>query len=89
MSEYCSVCECDPCDCHGQTEDYVTKEMKYAYVKKGEYYYVPRAPSFCQARERNNLFESKMGVEPLIVGLAEWNMLTLTEKVEYLVCNTN
>lgn len=58
--------------------------MKYAYIKKDEDYYVPRASSFCEARERNELFKSTLGVEPLVVGLFEWNYLTMTFTIEYL-----
>jgi hypothetical protein len=83
MSEYCEVCDCDPCDCYDNCEPEKPK-MKYAYINKEEIYYVPRAPSFCQARERNELFQKILGIEPYIVGLAEWNYLTLQYSVEHL-----
>ena len=33
MSEFCEVCECDPCDCHGQTEEEIV--MAYEYIWAG------------------------------------------------------
>jgi hypothetical protein len=85
MNEYCDVCECDPCDCYdgcppGQKP---LKKIGYAYVLKDGTYFVPRAPSFCIARERNDKFKSKLNVEPLIVNPREWELLTKNNSVEY------
>tara|TARA_R100001015_G_scaffold9332_1_gene3657 strand:+ start:131 stop:388 length:258 start_codon:yes stop_codon:yes gene_type:complete len=80
MDEYCDVCECDPCDCHGSTPD----KMRYAYVKYKNNYYVPRAPSFCMARERNDAFKQKLKIEPVIVGTFEWEKLSIDSDVSYL-----
>ncbi len=58
--------------------------MKYAYIISNENYYVPRAPSFCQARERNDLFLEKLNIEPMVVSPAEWNILTSMCEIKYL-----
>ena len=86
MNKYCVVCECDPCDCHDGCEPIqpVIKKSGYAYVLKDETYFVPRALSFCIARERNEKFKSQLNVEPLIVNPREWELLTRNNSLEYL-----
>lgn len=86
MNEYCEVCECDPCDCHDGCEPIrsVVKRPGYVYVLKDGTYFVPRAPTFCMARERNNKFKSELNVEPLIVNPREWELLTRNNPLEYL-----
>lgn len=50
--------------------------MTYEYIIYNEHYYVPRAPSLCEARERSETFFEEFGSEPLIVGELEWKLLT-------------
>ena len=49
--------------------------MTYEYIIYNEHYYVPRAPSLCEARERSETFFEEFGSEPLIVGEHEWKLL--------------
>ena len=86
MSEYCEVCECDPCDCYDgcPPDQSVIKKIGYAYILKNGTYFVPRAPTFCMARERNDKFKSQLNVEPLIVNPREWELLTRDNALEYL-----
>ena len=86
MDEYCDVCECDPCDCYDgcPPTQVVVKKIGYAYVFKEGTYFVPRAPSFCMARERKSKFKSQLNVEPLIVNPREWELLTRDNSLEYL-----
>ena len=80
---FCEACECDPCDCHPASEDPV---MKHAYIYDDikEYYYVPRAPSLCEARTRASIFMKHLGVEPLIVNPQTWELLTSKFKIKLL-----
>ena len=50
--------------------------MTYAYIKYKDIYYVPRMPSLCEAREREEIFVKEFGVEPFIVGPFEWELLS-------------
>ena len=50
--------------------------MTYAYIKYKDIYYVPRMPSLCEAREREEIFVKEFGVEPFIVGPFEWDLLS-------------
>lgn len=50
--------------------------MTYTYIKYNDIYYVPRMPSLCEAREREEIFVEKFGVEPFIVGPFEWELLS-------------
>ena len=50
--------------------------MKYEFIIYKQFYYVPRLPSLCEARERNEVFIEHFNVEPLIVGDVEWNIMT-------------
>ena len=86
MDQYCDVCECDPCDCYDgyPPTQVAVKKIGYAYVFKDGTYFVPRAPSFCMARERNDKFKSQLNVEPLIVNPREWELLTRDNSLEYL-----
>ena len=86
MKEYCEVCECDPCDCYDGCPpvESVVKKIGYAYIIKNGTYFVPRAPTFCMARERNEKFKSQLNVEPLIVNPREWELLTRNNSLEYL-----
>lgn len=61
--------------------------MNYDFIIYKDNYYVPRLPSLCEARERNEVFKQQFNVEPLIVGDFEWhylceryNVTTLTVK---------
>jgi hypothetical protein len=69
---FCEVCDCDPCDCHGMEKSKTT----YVYVKYNQIYYVPRAPSLCEARVREEVFVKEFGDEPFIVGPFEWELLS-------------
>ena len=86
MSEYCDLCECDPCDCYDgcEPQQKATIKIGYVYVLKDGTYFVPRAPTFCIARERNDKFKSILNVEPLIVNPREWELLTRDNALEYL-----
>jgi len=50
--------------------------MTYTYIKYKDIYYVPRMPSLCEAREREEIFVKEFGVEPFIVGPFEWELLS-------------
>lgn len=80
---FCEACECDPCDCHPASED---PAMKHAYIYDDikEYYYVPRAPSLCEARTRASIFKKHFGDEPLIVNPQTWEILIAKFKIKYL-----
>ena len=56
--------------------------MTYEYIIYKDRYFVPRAPSMCEARERNEIFLEHLGVEPFIVSPLEWELLSV--KVETL-----
>ena len=49
--------------------------MTYAYILYNEIYYVPRMPSLCEARARQDVFVKEFGEEPMIVGPFEWEIL--------------
>jgi hypothetical protein len=86
MSGYCEVCECDPCDCYDGCVPEDTKMIKYEYIhnEKRDVYYVPRAPSLCEARTRESMFMKYLGTEPYIASPMEWEILLKTFKVKYL-----
>ena len=50
--------------------------MTYTYIKHNDIYYVPRMPSLCEAREREEIFVKEFGDEPFIVGPFEWEILS-------------
>jgi hypothetical protein len=50
--------------------------MTYVYIKHNDIYYVPRMPSLCEAREREEIFVREFGDEPFIVGPFEWELLS-------------
>ena len=50
--------------------------MTYTYIKHNNIYYVPRMPSLCEAREREEIFVKEFGDEPFIVGPFEWEILS-------------
>ena len=79
----CDICECDPCDCRWYEEDPEDTEMVYEYIydEVREFYYVPRAPSVCEARTRATNFQKHFGEEPLIVSPQVWEMLKQKHKV--------
>ena len=60
--------------------------IKYQYIllEEKKRYYVPRAPSMCEARERDALFEKYLSVSPLIVNPRTWELLLKENKVKYL-----
>jgi len=88
MNDYCEACECDPCDCDGmETVGFKLTSKTYVYIKHNGIYYVPRTPSLCEAREREEIFVEEFGEEPFIIGPFEWEILSskfgwLTLKVE-------
>ena len=47
---------------------------------KKDIYYVPRAPSLCEARTRASIFMKHLGIEPLIVNPQTWEILCLEFK---------
>jgi len=85
VSEYCEVCECDPCDCYDgcPPEESKVKHV-YIYDVEKDFYYVPRAPSLCEARTRASIFMKHLGVEPLIVNPQTWELLTSKFKIKIL-----
>jgi len=86
MNEYCEACECDPCDCHGRYYPSEESKMNYIYIydERREFYYVPRAPSFCEAKTRSSIFMKHFGDEPLIVSPEAWEVLKEKFKTKYL-----
>jgi len=50
--------------------------MTYVYIVHNDIYYVPRMPSLCEAREREEIFVKEFGDEPFIVGPFEWEILS-------------
>jgi len=57
---------------------------EYIYDEKKDFYYVPRVPSKCEARERDSLFQKFLGESPLIVNPQTWKLLLETNKIKYL-----
>lgn len=85
MSEFCEVCECDPCDCYdGYSPEESAMKHVYIYDEQKEFYYVPRAPSLCEARTRASIFMKHFGDEPLIVNPQTWEILSKTHSVRFL-----
>jgi len=77
MDSYCEVCDCDPCDCDGmETEDMPKEKKTYSFIRYKDSLYVPRASSFCEARERSEFLEDKFDKEVIIVGPFEWEILS-------------
>ena len=50
--------------------------MTYKFIIHNNNYYVPRAPSLCEARQRNEAFIKQFDVEPMIISPLEWELLT-------------
>ena len=50
--------------------------MTYEFIIYKDVYYVPRAPSICEARKRSEMFQKHLDVETMIVGPLEWEMLS-------------
>jgi len=85
MNEYCEVCECDPCDCYdGCLPEDLKVKHEYIHDKEKDFYYVPRAPSLCEARTRASIFMKHIGVEPLIVNHQTWELLSSEFKIKFL-----
>ena len=84
MSSYCEACECDPCDCHGGEQGDPKMKYSYIYDESKNFYYVPRAPSVCEARVRGSIFMKHFGDEPLICSPQVWDMLKAKHKIRYL-----
>jgi hypothetical protein len=83
MNNYCEACDCDPCDCDGmETQDYTPEPRIYEFIQYKDILYVERAPSLCEARERDEFLEDKFGKEVMIVGPFEWNILSSKMEVE-------
>jgi hypothetical protein len=49
--------------------------MIYEFIIYRQTYYVPRAPSLCEARERQEVFKEHFDTEPVIVSPLEWELL--------------
>ena len=49
--------------------------MTYEFIIYRESYYVPRAPSLCEARARQEAFIEHFNTEPVIVSPLEWELL--------------
>ena len=60
--------------------------MTYEYIldEKKNFYYVPRASSLCEARERESLFMKYFGETPLIASPQLWTFLLQDNKVRQL-----
>lgn len=60
--------------------------MTYEYIldESKNFYYVPRTPSLCAARERESLFLKYLGESPLIVSPKVWSFLLKEHKIKYL-----
>lgn len=60
--------------------------MQYEYIidEKGRYF-VPRLPSFCDARAREEVIKSQLGVEALIVAPVLWKWLKKKYEVKTLL----
>ena len=84
MNDFCEVCKCDPCDCHGQSEEEIAMTYEYVYDEDREWYYVPRAPSLCEAKTRSSIFKKHFGDDPLIVSPQVWEMMKSEHGVKYL-----
>ena len=77
MNNYCEACDCDPCDCDGMdTQDLAPPKTTYVYIAYKDTIYVPRAPSLCEARERDEFLEDKFNKDIMIVGPFEWEILS-------------
>ena len=77
MNNYCEVCDCDPCDCDGmETQDLQPEPRTYVFIQYKGIIYVPRAPSLCEAREREKFLEDKFDKDIMIVGPLEWELLS-------------
>jgi hypothetical protein len=50
--------------------------MTYEFIIHNDTYYVPRAPSLCEARVRNDAFKKQFDAEPMIVSPLEWELLS-------------
>jgi hypothetical protein len=48
---------------------------EYIYDEEKGFYYVPRAPSICEARTRESLFLKHFGETPAIVSPSAWTLL--------------
>ena len=57
---------------------------EYIYDDNKEFYYVPRAPSLCEARTRASIFMKHLGIEPLIVNPQTWELLSSEFKIKHL-----
>ena len=57
---------------------------EYIYDNNREFYYVPRAPSACEARTRASIFLKHFGDTPLIVNPKIWQVLSEKFKIKYL-----
>ena len=49
--------------------------MTYEFIIYREVYYVLRAPSLCEARERQEVFKEHFNAEPVIVSPLAWELL--------------
>ena len=82
---FCEVCECDPCDCYdGCPPEELKVKHVYIYDDQKDFYYVPRAPSLCEARTRASIFMKHLGVEPLIVNPQTWEILSAEFNAKFL-----
>ena len=49
--------------------------MSYDFIIYKDNYYVPRLPSLCEARARQEAFMENFNTEPIIVSPLEWELL--------------
>ena len=57
---------------------------EYIYDEKKNFYYTPRLPSLCEARQRESLFMKYLGESPLIASPQLWIFLIKEHKIKYL-----
>lgn len=57
---------------------------EYIYDEKRNFYYAPRLPSLCGARERESIFMKYFGDSPLIASPELWTLLLKDHKIKYL-----
>jgi hypothetical protein len=59
-----------------ETQDLQLEPRTYVFIQYKGIIYVPRAPSLCEAREREKFLEDKFDKDVMIVGPFEWEMLS-------------
>jgi hypothetical protein len=59
-----------------ETQDLTLPKTTYVYIPYGDILYVPRAPSLCEAREREEFLEDTFNKDVMIVSPFEWEILS-------------